>query len=121
MKSCFTVNSQDWKSEFKKYIKTVGGWPLLEGKAWKEIPWWKMVSNSLSNSIFSVVTSTFLEAGTIQPLCFYMILNVSLFLIKGTALYSGLLLAPVEGFGLWLRLFLPFWQKSELFGCFCLF
>ena len=65
-KSCLTINSQDWKSDFKKYLKSVGGWPLLDGKAWKEVPWWKMVANSLSNSILSVTTTTLLEAGESQ-------------------------------------------------------
>ena len=31
--------------------------------------------------------------------------------LEDTARYAGLFLAPAEGFGLWLRLFLPFGQK----------
>ena len=38
--------------------------------------------------------------------------------LKGTARYAGLLLAPAEGFGLRPRLFLPFGQKKSLLCCF---
>ena len=34
-------------------------------------------------------------------------------ILEGAARYEGLLLAPVEGFGLWPRLFLPFGQKNN--------
>ena len=40
---------------------------------------------------------------------------------KDTVRYAGLLIAPAEGFGLRLRLFLPFGQKKELIMLFCKF
>ena len=36
-------------------------------------------------------------------------------ILEGAARYEGLLLAPVEGFGLWPRLFLPFGQKIAFY------
>ena len=66
--SCFSVQSQDWKSDFKKYTKSVGGWPILDGASWKEVPWWTIVSKTVSRSIISVVTDKLLEPGEISIL-----------------------------------------------------
>ena len=35
--------------------------------------------------------------------------------LEGAARYAGLLLAPAEGFGLWLRPFFALWAKKDLF------
>ena len=63
VQSCISVQSQDWKSDFKKYMKSVGGWPILDGASWKEVPWWEIVSKTVSNLIISVVTTTLEEKG----------------------------------------------------------
>ena len=41
-------------------------------------------------------------------------------ILEGIARYAGLLLAPAEGFSIYLRLFWPSWQKNELFMLFVL-
>ena len=66
--SCFSVHSQDWKSDFKHYMASVGGWPILEGPVWKEVPWWQLASKTVSNVIISVVTDTLLEPGETEQI-----------------------------------------------------
>ena len=44
-------------------MASVGGWPILDGDAWKEVPWWKMVTKTVSRSIISVMTDKLLEPG----------------------------------------------------------
>ena len=42
-------------------MRSVGGWPLLDGASWQEVPWWTLVSKTVSRSIISVVTDTLEE------------------------------------------------------------
>ena len=43
---------------------------------------------------------------------------IYIYKLEDMACYAHILLAPVEGFGLWPRLFFPFGQKKSLFSCF---
>ena len=61
--SCRSIQFQDWKSDFKQYMASVGGWPILDGSAWKEVPWWKILTKTVSRSLVSVVTDRLLEPG----------------------------------------------------------
>ena len=37
--------------DFKAFLKTMGGMPVLEGSSWKKVPWWDVLIKTFSNVI----------------------------------------------------------------------
>ena len=46
--------AQDGLKDFQAFLETMGGMPVLQGSAWKEVPWWEVFMKTFSQIILVI-------------------------------------------------------------------